>query len=113
MSESLVDSNLDLNPAVNSRCPPLRIHLAYKPQPLQFGTSGRRGEVIHLSQLEIYTNVCAEIRYLQSLQPFEGGIQAGDEFYFAHDLRPSSTDYVENGRGGICQAVEQTSKDGA
>ncbi|MCJ1242918.1 hypothetical protein MMC30_000114 [Trapelia coarctata] len=90
----------------------LRIHLAYKPQPLRFGTSGRRGEVVHLTQLEIYTNVLAEIHYLQSLQRFEGGIQAGDDFYFAHDLRPSSTDFVENGRGGLCQAVEQALKDG-
>jgi phosphomannomutase len=90
----------------------LRFHLAYKPQPLKFGTSGRRGEVVHLTQLEIYTNVLAEIHYLQSLQHFEGGIQAGDDFYFAHDLRPSSTDYVENGRGGLCQAVEQALKDG-
>lgn len=90
----------------------LRVHLTYKPQPLKFGTSGRRGEVVHLTQLEIYTNVLAEIRYLQSLQQHEGGIQAGDEFYFAHDLRPSSTNYVENGRGGICQAVEQALKDG-
>lgn len=92
----------------------LRTHLAYKPQALKFGTSGRRGEVVHLTQLEIYTNVLAEIHYLRSLQHFEGGIQAGDEFYFAHDLRPSSTGYVEDagGRGALCQAVEQAIKDG-
>lgn len=87
-------------------------HLTYKPQPLKFGTSGRRGEVIHLTNLEIYTNVLAEVHYLQSLQQSEGGIQAGDDFYFAHDLRPSSTDYVENGRGALCQAVQQALKDG-
>ncbi|KAK2768853.1 hypothetical protein FQN54_000713 [Arachnomyces sp. PD_36] len=91
---------------------PLRSHLAYTPQPLKFGTSGRRGEVIHLTQLEIYTNVRAEIRYLQSLPLSEGGIQSGDDFYYAHDLRPSSTQLVENGRGGLCQAVEQALKDG-
>lgn len=89
----------------------LRDHLAYEPQPLKFGTSGRRGQVVHLTQLEIYTNVLAEIRYLKSLQRSEGGIQAGDNFYYAYDLRPSSVQYVENGRGGICQAVEQTLKD--
>ncbi|KAJ5118787.1 hypothetical protein N7526_010424 [Penicillium atrosanguineum] len=82
----------------------LRSYLAYKPEALNFGTSGRRGLVIHLTQLEIYTNVFAEVRYLQSLQPSEGGIQAGDDFYYAHDLRPSSTK-VENGRGGLCQAA--------
>ncbi|TVY17493.1 Phosphomannomutase [Lachnellula arida] len=88
----------------------LRLHLAYTPQPLKFGTSGRRGEVVHLTQLEIYTNVVAEIRYLQSLPPSEGGITAGDDFYSAHDLRPSSTQLVDNGRGGLCQAVEQALK---
>ncbi|KAL2811229.1 Phosphoglucomutase, first 3 domain-containing protein [Aspergillus granulosus] len=96
-----------------SQTDPLQSHLAYKPQPLKFGTSGRRGLVIDLTQLEIYTNVLAEIRYLQSLPLDQGGIQAGDDFYIAHDLRPSSTAYVENenGRGGLCQAVEQALKD--
>ncbi|KAH8801466.1 hypothetical protein F5884DRAFT_806732 [Xylogone sp. PMI_703] len=89
----------------------LRSHLAYEPQPLKFGTSGRRGLVVHLTQLEIYTNVVAEIRYLQSLPQSEGGIQAGDDFYYAYDLRPSSTEYVENGRGALCQSVEQALKD--
>ncbi|KUJ21210.1 uncharacterized protein LY89DRAFT_681799 [Mollisia scopiformis] len=89
--------------------------LAYKPQSLNFGTSGRRGQVIHLTQLEIYTNVVAEIQYLQLLPQSEGGIQAGDDFYYAHDLRPSSTALVDVGcggrRGGLCQAVEQALKD--
>lgn len=93
----------------------LQLHLAYEPQPLKFGTSGRRGLVLHLTQLEIYTNVLAEVHYLQSLDPREGGIQPGEDFYFAHDLRPSSTDCVENGhvhsRGGLCQAVEQALTD--
>lgn len=88
----------------------LRSHLAYRPEALNFGTSGRRGLVIHLTQLEIYTNVFAEVRYLQSLQPSEGGIQAGDDFYYAHDLRPSSTK-VGNGRGGLCQAVRKALED--
>ncbi|KAF7597191.1 hypothetical protein BBP40_009531 [Aspergillus hancockii] len=92
----------------------LRSQLTYEPQPLKFGTSGRRGKVVDLTQLEIYTNVLAEIRYLLSLGQQEGGIRSGDDFYFAHDLRPSSTTYVENeeGRGGLCQAVEQALKDG-
>jgi phosphomannomutase len=89
----------------------LRAHLSYEPQPLKFGTSGRRGLVVHLTQLEIYTNVLAELRYLKSLPLAEGGIQTGDDFYFAYDLRPSSTGYVENGRGGLCQAVERALKD--
>lgn len=90
----------------------LQLHLAYEPRPLKFGTSGRRGLVVDLTQLEIYTNVLAEIHYLQSLDPSEGGIRSGEDFYFAHDLRPSSTKCVENGRGGLCQAVEQAARDG-
>ncbi|KAB8231338.1 hypothetical protein ETB97_001518 [Aspergillus alliaceus] len=89
----------------------LRSHLSYQPVPLKFGTSGRRGLVVDLTQLEIYTNVLAEIRYLQSLELNEGGIKAGDDFYVAYDLRPSSTAYVEGNRGGLCQAVEQALKD--
>ncbi|KAJ6111852.1 hypothetical protein N7523_007913 [Penicillium sp. IBT 18751x] len=88
----------------------LRSHLTYQPEALNFGTSGRRGLVVHLTQLEIYTNVLAEVRYLQSLQPSEGGIRADDDFYYAHDLRPSSI-RVENGRGGLCQAVRKALED--
>ncbi|KAL3460014.1 Phosphoglucomutase, first 3 domain-containing protein [Aspergillus heterothallicus] len=96
-----------------SQADSLQSYLAYTPQPLKFGTSGRRGLVVDLTQLEIYTNVLAEIRYLQSLPLEQGGINTGDDFYIAHDLRPSSTAYVENekGRGGLCQAVEQALKD--
>lgn len=90
----------------------LQSHLAYKPEPLKFGTSGRRGEVVHLTQLEIYINVLSEIRYLQSLPRSDGGIEVGDDFYYAYDLRPSSTAYVENHRGGLSQAVERAVADG-
>ncbi len=91
----------------------LRSRLAYEPQELKFGTSGRRGEVVHLTQLEIYINALAELRYLQSVPPSEGGIAPGDEFYFGYDLRPSSTRYVEQeqGRGEMCQAVERAIHD--
>jgi phosphomannomutase len=68
----------------------LRWSLRYEPRELQFGTSGRRGEVIHLTDLEIYINVLAELEYLQSLPLSAGGIARGDDFYFALDLRPSS-----------------------
>jgi phosphomannomutase len=83
--------------------------LDHTPQPLQFGTSGRRGQVIHLTQLEIFINALAELEYLQSLPVEEGGIVPGEEFFFATDLRPSSTRYVpeQQGRGELAQAVEQ------
>lgn len=64
----------------------LQSALSYQPQQLKFGTSGRRGEVVHLTDLEIYVNVLGELEYLQSL----GDITRRDEFYCALDLRPSS-----------------------
>ncbi len=68
----------------------LQSALSYPPQELKFGTSGRRGEVVHLTDLEIYINVLAELEYLQSLPMPAGGIAGGGEFYCGLDLRPSS-----------------------
>ena len=91
----------------------LRSRLNYEPQILAFGTSGRRGKVVDLTQLEIYLNALAELEYLQSLPLSQGGIQSGGEFYFACDLRPSSTAFVpqEQGRGEIAQAIVQAIRD--
>jgi phosphomannomutase len=91
----------------------LESHLAYQPLELKFGTSGRRGEVIHLTQLEVYINALAELRYLQGLSPSRGGIAQGQEFFFACDLRPSSFAYVteQGGRGEIAQAIERAIRD--
>ena len=91
----------------------LRSRLAYEPHELAFGTSGRRGEVIHLTQLEIYITALAEVRYLLSLPRAEGGIAAGEEFYFGYDLRPSSSRFVaaQQGRGELAQAVERAIRD--
>ncbi len=91
----------------------LRSRLDYEPVPLEFGTSGRRGLVIHLTQLEVYLNVVAELEYLQSLPAGQGGVVRGQEFYFACDLRPSSSRYVaeEQGRGELAQAVAAAIED--
>lgn len=91
----------------------LRAQLDYEPQPLKFGTSGRRGEVIHLTQLEIYLNARAELDFLLALPTPDGGILAGQEFFFASDLRPSSTRFVaeQGGRGEIAQAIAQAIRD--
>ena len=91
----------------------LRSRLNYEPQELGFGTSGRRGKVVDLTQLEVYLNALAELQYLQSLAPSEGGIQRGDPFYFAYDLRPSSAEFVseEEGRGQIAQAIVAAIRD--
>src|ERR1700689_3461072 len=85
----------------------LRSRVNYEPQVLGFGTSGRRGKVVDLTQLEVYLNALAELEYLQSLPLTEGGIRHGDPFYFAYDLRPSSSEFVsqEQGRGEIAQAI--------
>ena len=92
----------------DSRLAPLRNHLDHQPRPLQFGTSGRRGLLLDLTQLEIYINALAELEYLQSLTLREGGIILGDDFYFGADLRPSSTTIAMRSppRGELAQAIE-------
>jgi phosphomannomutase len=91
----------------------LRSSLTYEPVELQFGTSGRRGKVVDLTQLEIYINALAELEYLQSRGVSEGGIIRGDEFFFARDLRPSSGGFVpeQGGRGEIAQAIAAAIRD--
>jgi phosphomannomutase len=85
----------------------LRDHLAYEPVELKFGTSGRRGRVADLAQLEIYINVRGEMEWLKSLPKSQGGISAGEDVFVAADLRPSSVRFVAemDGRGEIVQAV--------
>lgn len=85
----------------------LRSSLNYEIRELEFGTSGRRGKVTDLTQLEVYINALAELEYLQSLDVSEGGVTQGDEFFFARDLRPSSDSFVPSmdGHGEIAQAV--------
>ena len=86
----------------------LASHLDHTPLPLAFGTSGRRGLLVHLTQLEVFINALAELEYLQSLPLDEGGITRGDVFFFGTDLRPSSTQRVEQApeRGELAQAIE-------
>ena len=87
--------------------------LVYKPRTLEFGTSGRRGKVTDLTQLEIYVNALAEIEYLQTLDQSAGGIVRGDEIFIARDLRPSSDRFVpeQEGRGEIAQAIVAAAQD--
>ena len=91
----------------------LREALDHEPAPLRFGTSGRRGRVVDLTQLEVYINALAELEYLQSLPRAEGGVARGEEFFYACDLRPSSSALVGSGpaRGGLAQAVGQAIAD--
>jgi len=85
----------------------LRERLAYQPVELRFGTSGRRGRVADLAQLEIWINVRAELEFLKTLPKQQGGIEAGEDVFLAADLRPSSVRFVaeQGGRGEILQAA--------
>lgn len=87
--------------------------LTHTPVPLAFGTSGRRGKVVDLTQLEIYLNARAEIDYLLARAPEDGGIRTGQPFYCAHDLRPSSTrrDPAQRNRGALAQAITAAVRD--
>lgn len=60
--------------------------LNYRPVPLAFGTSGLRGLVKDITDLEAYVNVKAALRYLLSI----GDIGAGGAVAIAGDLRPST-----------------------
>ena len=68
--------------SVATKMESLRSRLNYEPQELGFGTSGRRGKVVDLTQLEVYLNALAELQYLQSLAPSEGRHQAGRPILF-------------------------------
>ncbi len=91
----------------------LRSSLKYEPRELEFGTSGRRGKVVDLTQLEVYINALGELEYLQSLDTSEGGIVRGQEFFFAWDLHPSSDSFAPefDGRGEIAQAIVAAIRD--
>ncbi|HTZ52039.1 MAG TPA: mannose-6-phosphate isomerase, class I [Spirochaetia bacterium] len=81
----------------------LRQSLAYEPAELTFGTSGLRGLVKDITNLEAYVNVRGFLAWLIAA----GDAAAGAAVYTAGDLRPStSAVVVEDGyRGDILQAV--------
>ncbi len=60
--------------------------LNYTPFPLAFGTSGLRGLVKDITDLEAYINVKATLRHLLSI----GDIRASGTVLIAGDLRPST-----------------------
>jgi phosphomannomutase len=69
-----------------ARIPPTAPFLSYAPVPLAFGTSGLRGLVKDITDLEAYINVKAALRYLLSI----GDIHAHSAVVIAGDLRPST-----------------------
>jgi phosphomannomutase len=60
--------------------------LNYAPVPLAFGTSGLRGLVKDITDLEAYINVKGALRYLLSI----GDIRVSSRVVIAGDLRPST-----------------------
>ncbi len=82
---------------------PLRDTLAYSPVELSFGTSGLRGLVRDITNLEAFIGVRAFFSHLLE----NGGARAGQTVYLAGDLRPSTDSLVasEGGRGEILQAA--------
>ena len=60
--------------------------LNYTPVPLAFGTSGLRGLVKDITDLEAYINVKGTLRYLLAT----GDIPANGTVVIAGDLRPST-----------------------
>lgn len=60
--------------------------LNYTPVPLAFGTSGLRGLVKDITDLETYINVKGALRYLLSI----GDMAASSKVVLAGDLRPST-----------------------
>jgi phosphomannomutase len=70
----------------DQRIHPAALFLNYAPVPLAFGTSGLRGLVKDITDLETYINVKAALRYLLSV----GDIHASNTVVIAGDLRPST-----------------------
>ena len=68
------------------RIRPATSFLDYAPVSLTFGTSGLRGLVKDITDLEAYINVKAALRYLLSI----GDIHASNGVVIAGDLRPST-----------------------
>src|ERR1700686_2829056 len=90
----------------------LRSSLDYEPRELEVGTTGRRGKVVDLTQLEVYqylggTGLPAVTGSLRRRHRLRRGV------FLARDLRPSSDSFVPDldGRGEIAQAIMAAIRD--
>lgn len=82
----------------------LRESLDYEPRSLSFGTSGLRGLVTDLTQLEVVINTLGFLRFLAN----NAQIRAGDAVCLGGDLRPSTAGPVAiqgRKRGEILQGI--------
>ncbi len=66
--------------------PTLRESLTYQPEELKFGTSGLRGLVTEMTDLECYINTAGFLKFLADA----GHLQTSDTVYVAGDLRDST-----------------------
>jgi phosphomannomutase len=64
----------------------VRERLVYEPVELNFGTSGLRGLVVDMTDLECYLNTVGFLKFLEK----HDGLQAGATVYLAGDLRDST-----------------------
>jgi phosphomannomutase len=89
--------------------PSLRETLSYQPVELAFGTSGLRGLVADITQLEAYLNTRGFLAWLLRRRR----VRPGDPLCCAGDLRPSTDRLVpeQGGRGEILQAVVRAAQD--
>ena len=71
--------------------------LKYDPVPLAFGTSGLRGLVKDITDLEAYINVKATLLYLSNI----GDVRRGGTVVIAGDLRPSTDRIMRACAGAI------------
>lgn len=69
-----------------------------KPTELKFGTSGLRGLVSDMTDLEVWINAEGFITFLKQTQRVRGG----DSVYVSHDLRPSSPRMA----AAVCACIE-------
>src|SRR5213594_3289289 len=86
-----------MTPTPESRIRPTPSFLNYTPVPLAFGTSGLRGLVKDITDVEAYINVKATLRYLLSI----GDIRPGSRVVVAGDLRPSTDRIMRAGAQAI------------
>jgi phosphomannomutase len=76
---------------------PLRQALRYQPVELEFGTSGLRGLVKDITDLEAYVAVGAFLQFLLEAK----GVEAGCQVFVGGDLRPSTGDIMVP----VCRAI--------
>ena len=78
----------------------LRESLNYEPKELNFGTSGLRGLVVDMTDLECYMNTRGFLKFLEA----HDGLQPGATVYLAGDLRDSTPRIMK----AVQAAIEDT-----